>query len=973
MDELSTDELLDQLKLIEMKVGNLLLEGRYAEWTVASYNLGTQLAAIHTEKRGAESQSAIEHLENAKLAFEDKSEGDYSKIFSLEDKYWLYANLANVYAERGAGDHVENIELAFKYQKHALSFLDPVDDVDLWASGMKNLALTYGEMRYGNEADNIEYAIATLEEGLSFVTPVDSPLARSDLIENLADLYAKRLRGSQTTNISEAKQLYERAQQLIAEGQLPQDKVEAERVVNRVIRLSQKIIALPNFKNQNKDESATDGDSEDSSTRNQKQQDVIDKFYEFSERQIEQKHPMSALRAVLSYLDIGFSIGFLFEQSSKTTLLGAAYKESNRALNLIVSLMKMFDLDHAPAAYMISTEKLAQLSQLMMRFAILDDLGAHRLNKHYNSEVPSLSSDAADFLDVTKTHYLHCVSLVGKNYFQRTLVGFLGEIGELCVISKEWDYANVVFRRISKEIESTILALDTSEEERYQEKERLYSMLSYGGFSLGGTGNVLEALKFVSLTQSTLLLKQFDIRNSGLDDERETEILSLQFEQRSLEARLLEPSLFARRRVLDRIVEIRTRLSELSKTLKLSNYDFELFLSKTIGSNSCLLLPIITPYGGVLLTAQKIDGKLNLDTINIEDSFEFMKLFEDGGWNSKYAKYRQHINEESFFETINATRDELKKKLFASVVRKLQNYRKIDEIIIVPTGSLGLLPLNVVSDEKNEYLIDNYSIRLIPNLLMAKSKENRRSNTPLKTLKIGACPKELAETDLFQYVEHESAILSSNSHLTPSFVNVNAGANGKELLHQMVGNDIWYFPTHSYFDENNPDNSYIQISENQIITLSDISNLTAQQTPRLAILSACETGLFKSLKNTGEFIGWPHAFMHLGVEGVIATLWPVSTFPTTFLIGKLSDYLSEGNTVPHALRMAQLWFKSASVNDLIAQVKTWTQQNSLNDSLAETLLHDLRKLDIHLDSPAFPEPNFWAAFVYYGSNDLKIC
>jgi CHAT domain-containing protein len=88
--------------------------------------------------------------------------------------------------------------------------------------------------------------------------------------------------------------------------------------------------------------------------------------------------------------------------------------------------------------------------------------------------------------------------------------------------------------------------------------------------------------------------------------------------------------------------------------------------------------------------------------------------------------------------------------------------------------------------------------------------------------------------------------------------------------------------------------------------------------PRLVVLSACETGLYEITNNPDEFVGLPGAFLALGVEAVIGTLWPVSDGATALLMAKFYElHLQARLSPPTALHKAQAWLRGATAADLL--------------------------------------------------------
>ena len=122
-------------------------------------------------------------------------------------------------------------------------------------------------------------------------------------------------------------------------------------------------------------------------------------------------------------------------------------------------------------------------------------------------------------------------------------------------------------------------------------------------------------------------------------------------------------------------------------------------------------------------------------------------------------------------------------------------------------------------------------------------------------------------------------------------------------------------------------------------------NLAEQGGLRLAILSACETGMIGT-KNADEVISLPTGLLQAGVAAVIASLWGVSDLSTMLLLRKFYELWRTNNQEPSvALRQAQRWLRDRTEAEIAPL------------------------LDRRTRNPAhrpFSHPYHWAAFSYTG-------
>ena len=128
--------------------------------------------------------------------------------------------------------------------------------------------------------------------------------------------------------------------------------------------------------------------------------------------------------------------------------------------------------------------------------------------------------------------------------------------------------------------------------------------------------------------------------------------------------------------------------------------------------------------------------------------------------------------------------------------------------------------------------------------------------------------------------------------------------------------DVAYFATHAMSAEANPlDNNFLVLSGNadpflssrNIMALRDTLYTGTFKFPELVILSACQTGLGKSMK-AGIAAGLTRSFLIAGASQVIMSLWSVDDEATSYLMNRFIYYLQKPNLFVPAepLRLAEL-------------------------------------------------------------------
>jgi CHAT domain-containing protein len=147
--------------------------------------------------------------------------------------------------------------------------------------------------------------------------------------------------------------------------------------------------------------------------------------------------------------------------------------------------------------------------------------------------------------------------------------------------------------------------------------------------------------------------------------------------------------------------------------------------------------------------------------------------------------------------------------------------------------------------------------------------------------------------------------------------------------------------------------------EEAILTLRNLLDLKLVRENtggiRLAILSACETGL-AGIELADEAISLPTGLLQAGVAGVVSSLWSVSEISTMVLLSRFYTLWRDEHLEPsQALIKAQQWLRDSEPRDVVAHCETFIPELA---SRTGELYRSLR-----LD---FSHPYHWAAFSYTG-------
>jgi CHAT domain-containing protein len=240
--------------------------------------------------------------------------------------------------------------------------------------------------------------------------------------------------------------------------------------------------------------------------------------------------------------------------------------------------------------------------------------------------------------------------------------------------------------------------------------------------------------------------------------------------------------------------------------------------------------------------------------------------------------------------------------LYDRLIHPLEAGLKTGGLTISPHGILHYLPFAALSDG-NGYLIDRFSIRLIPS---AAVLVYLRTDVPAKMGKVLALgnpdlgdPKfDLPNAEL--EAKHVAALFPASKAL----VRVQASKTAIKTLGS--GFSVLHFATHGMFDDTAPLASGLYLAKgdepNGLLTVSDLYQLRFDS--NLVTLSACQTALGK-VANGDDVIGLTRGFLYAGARTIVASLWKVNDAATEQLMIAFYTHLRDHSS-RDALRLAQI-------------------------------------------------------------------
>ncbi|MBD2200605.1 CHAT domain-containing protein, partial [Calothrix parietina] len=308
---------------------------------------------------------------------------------------------------------------------------------------------------------------------------------------------------------------------------------------------------------------------------------------------------------------------------------------------------------------------------------------------------------------------------------------------------------------------------------------------------------------------------------------------------------------------------------------------------------------------------------------------------------------------------------QLYKWLIAPLEAQLQKDGIDNVLFVIQDAGLRSLPLAALVDEQDKFLIEKYSLGIIPTFSLINSNYANLKNT--QVLAMGAESFDPGPNN-----ENPVKELLGAPVEVETIVNQIWRGQGKVVLNQEFTKErlkqernktpfgIIHLATHAVFapGEESLKNSYIQMY-NDKLQLNEVRNLRWNNPQvELLILSACQTA-FGDEKSQ---LGLAGSAVQIGVNSVTASLWQVSDTGTLGLMTEFHRQLQTQTTKVEALRQAQLAMIQGKVK-IDAEGKNLIISNSnLTIPLSKIAVSSSEAKQLVLQHPFF-----WAPFIMIGS------
>ncbi|NEO85319.1 MAG: CHAT domain-containing protein [Spirulina sp. SIO3F2] len=883
------------------------------EWAMTQNNLATAYIARIKGKKDKNIEKSITLLELALQIYRrDKFPNDWAMTQS---------NLAIAYYSRIQGKRSENIEKAITSYQLALQIYRHDKFTYDWAKNQSDLATAYYSRIHGERLENIEKAIAGYQLALKVRTEEQFPEDWANTQHNLAAAYISRLKGSKSENIEKAITSYQlvlkvRTREAFPEGwSATQNNLAAAYIYrlkdDRLENIEKALIALHL--------------SLQVRTRNSFPQDWAE-----------------------THNNLAAAYAFRIK--------GNGSKNLEKAIAALQLSLQVYTHDDFPQDWAKIQNNLASIYCRRIQGQKL--VNTKRAISIYWQALTVRKPDS--FPNDCRKTARNLANLYADNHrYQDSLHPY-----QLALTATE----NLYQASISR----------FGQEAELKETNDLYRRAAYAHAKTNDLQHALEILEqgrarglSETLQRDRANLDQIEQQNPELFNRYQTAANTLRNLEAIERSNQLTNENWSKSNA-DQATQTRAELKTcIAEIRQIPGYETFLALptfadiTQSLQPHRPLIYLTITPSGSLalILTPTESEPTINaiwLDNLNESDLIKLL--------NEQWLPASRNISKNfpNWLNTIDTITRQLWDQVMETIVNHLET-QHITQATLIPTGYLSLLPLHAAWTEDpntktgRRYACDKICFTTAPNARSLQTAQAIAKNTSVSTL--------LAIDDPTHNDPNQGNLPSSAAEVTtavatfPSQAKTLAHnqATREAVLAEIPNHNVLHFSCHGYANFNEPLKSGLAMANQEILSLSDLFNLKLDGV-RLAILSACETGL-PGTELPDEVVSLPTGLLQAGVAGVVASLWSVSDLSTMLLLTRFYDFWHNDNLEPaKALHQAQQWLRDTTNDE---KLDYYDPQVNANTRIPKAIARDIYNRLYDADHN-FAHPFHWAAFTYTG-------
>jgi CHAT domain-containing protein/tetratricopeptide (TPR) repeat protein len=873
----------------------------------AHYLLGTALSRQVYGQVGTNIEQAILHFNNALRVFEQEGTKEDWAITTL--------GLGTAYRARLEGNHDENVDEAIRLIESALESFAHESMAFERAHAYKHLGNAYFSKSLDREI-SIKNAIIQYEKAIPLFKMIKNKLELGSVYGNLSAAYMDQSLGSHKENELNAVGYGKDAVRLFSREDSPYQYAMAQNTLANAY-----------------------AHSRHSENRQNSQEEAIRCYEEALEAIVP--------KGSLPWANICMNLGNAYQER----LEGDRQTNLNRAISQYENASTAITRDAMPLDW----------ARLQMNLANAFGLRSSVNNRKDDAAKAIMCYAAALEVRTKETMPLEFVSTqinLGNTYFRE----------------ERWDEAASAFRSAMATHQLLYRASPTPAT-RWNTLHMIGDVPSRLAYALGKSGtqqNLCEAIVAVEVNRGRFIANRLRLEEVALDTIRPEDKSTFERIRANIHSwhsminswnplvsqdtggNDLNPEMTLE--ISRKLTSGYAELDELIRRIKLYQPGFladtSVELIREVSSTTQLIYLVVTELGGVAFVANGENDFItqwfpSLTKATLQE--KSLKYFEAYNFRSTYPQ--------GWLDALSEMLDWMWQAFMEVLVTVVA-----PEAIIIPSNLLSLLPLHAARTRDStcvtgwRYALDFVRLRYAPSALVLSNALKSSLRDKSQSLFIVGDPQPTSSSLSLGHLDYcDLEVSAVENHFKDRLVIFGSEATKEAVVAGIPGRDILHFACHGMHDFGDPLNSGLVMAHDEILSLRDILTLRLPGT-RLAVLSACSSGIPGTML-PDEYVSLPGGMMLSGVDGVIASLWPVGDVSTMMLmIYFYEQWQKKEQELPLAFSLAQKWLRDSTNAEKLQFIEANYPQH-------------VERFKVLATSPSrrrFESPNSWAPFTYTG-------
>lgn len=894
------------------------LEEHPDDWADVHLRLATCLDGLAqlTTEQGDLSAQAIEHYEQA------------LKVYTREahpGRWALVQHDLAVTLGRQTDDRDEAIKQSIQHLYQALEILDPKIEPALWAKAWSSLAIAYRNRQRGDWVENIEQAIFCAERSLQVFTQEAYPEEWARVTNNLGNAYQSRMKGDRHENARRAVECYEQALEVRTKEKDPVPWA-----------ISHIALAGAMFH--------VGGGFEANNAR------AVHHYESALEVITRTAQPIRWAQAQAGLAMAVFGLG---EEN--------ALANAQRAI------------DHLEQALLVCTRTEFPESWANVQY--------HLGLIHFAPVWP----DSTTSQERAIHHFRQALEVFEPEAFPSNAHEIAALLTNLFFGSGRWAEA-VEASAIALVADDTLFRASLFRESKEKVAEA-GSLTLRAAYAQARIGNLREGAVLLERGRARLLAEALETERADRLKEQGHEqewddfkyLVLIQQMEMGVTAALMETdwadrdvaaynramSLEAIRTQMDKAIAAIQQIPGWEDFFKPPTFDR---IAATAYADAPLVYLCATSAGGLALILRTDNVEPvwldNLTDDKVRSQFiEYMTAYQGSGYHWQ-----------SWLDALDKTTrwlwDAAMGPIVALLARATEETDGVPGAMLIPGGLLGSLPLHAAwtddpdAPDCRRYALDSVCFSYAPSARSLAAARSVAERVVSDSLLAVAEPRPVTALPLPNARLEVAAVERT---FPTSRILRHEEATFTEALEALPNATVYHFACHGYVNFMTPLNSGMVMAEDNVLT---VGHLLEEHLPgaRLAVLSACETGMPSDLQRPDEVVGLPAGFLQAGVAGVVASLWSVADLRTMMLIVRFFDNWRNQQMQPaEALRQAQQWMRRTDDGEKKKYICPYLGQDTtpVGAGITGRRLGNALAVESATNTD-FSHPYYWAAFAYTG-------